>query len=104
MKLKSTIIPLSGAIALMFASAAYSQEVVKIAHVGPLSGPNAHMGKDNENGARMAIDELNAKGVSIGGKKVKLELVGEDDASDPKQATAVATKLVAPKSRQLSAI
>lgn len=94
MKLKSTIIPLSGAIALMFASAAYSQEVVKIAHVGPLSGPNAHMGKDNENGARMAIDELNAKGVSIGGKKVKLELVGEDDASDPKQATAVATKLV----------
>lgn len=94
MKLKSTIIPLTGAIALAFAGAAYSQEVIKIAHVGPLSGPNAHMGKDNENGARMAIDELNAKGFTIGGKKVKFELVGEDDASDPKQATAVATKLV----------
>jgi branched-chain amino acid transport system substrate-binding protein len=42
----------------------------------------------------MAIDELNAKGVTIGGKKVKLELVAEDDAADPKQGTAVAQKLV----------
>jgi branched-chain amino acid transport system substrate-binding protein len=42
----------------------------------------------------MAIDELNAKGVMIGGKKVKLELMAEDDAADPKQATAVANKLV----------
>ena len=48
MKLKSAIIPLTAAIGLAFAGAAYSQEVVKIAHVGPLSGPNAHMGKDNE--------------------------------------------------------
>ncbi len=94
MKLKSAIIPLAGAIALVFAGAAYSQEVIKIAHVGPLSGPNAHMGKDNENGARMAIEELNAKGFQIAGKPVKFELQGEDDASDPKQATSVATKLV----------
>jgi branched-chain amino acid transport system substrate-binding protein len=94
MKFKSAIIPLTAAIGLAFAGAAHAQEVVKIAHVGPLSGPNAHMGKDNENGARMAVDELNAKGFTIGGKKVKFELIGEDDASDPKQATAVATKLV----------
>ena len=94
MKFKSAIIPLTAAIGLAFAGAAHAQEVVKIAHVGPLSGPNAHMGKDNENGARMAVDELNAKGFTIGGKKVKFELMGEDDASDPKQATAVATKLV----------
>jgi len=52
------------------------------------------LGKDNENGARMAIEELNAKGVMIGGKKVKLELVVEDDAGDPKQGTAAAQKLV----------
>ncbi|EIJ45849.1 branched-chain amino acid ABC transporter periplasmic protein [Herbaspirillum sp. GW103] len=94
MKLKCAIIPLTAAVGLAFAGAAYAQEVVRIAHVGPLSGPNAHMGKDNENGARMAVDELNAKGFTIGGKKVKFELLGEDDASDPKQATAVATKLV----------
>jgi branched-chain amino acid transport system substrate-binding protein len=68
--------------------------VVKIGHVGPTSGPNAHLGKDNENGARMAIDELNAAGVKIGDKSVKLELLAEDDASDPKQGTAAAQKLV----------
>ena len=78
-----------------FAGAASAQDmVVKIGHVGPTSGGIAHLGKDNEMGARMAIDELNAKGVSIGGKKVKFELVAEDDAGDPKQGTAVAQKLV----------
>ena len=71
-----------------------AQEVVKIGHVGPTSGGIAHLGKDNENGARMAIDELNAKGVSIGGKKVKFELLAEDDGGDPKQGTAAAQKLV----------
>jgi len=94
MKLKSAIIPLACAIAFGFSTTANAQEIVRIAHVGPLSGPNAHMGKDNENGARMAIDELNAKGVSIGGKKIQFELIAEDDGSDPKQATTVATKLV----------
>lgn len=78
----------------LFAGAVSAQEVVKIGHVGPTSGGIAHLGKDNENGARMAIDELNAKGVTIGGKKVKLELQAEDDAGDPKQGTAVAQKLV----------
>jgi len=70
------------------------EQVVKIGHVGPISGAIAHLGKDNENGARLAIEELNAKGVSIGGKKVKFELVAEDDAADPKQGTAAAQKLV----------
>ena len=78
-----------------FASVASAQDlVVKIGHVGPTSGGIAHLGKDNENGARMAIDELNAKGVTIGGKKAKFELLAEDDAADPKQGAAVANKLV----------
>ena len=77
-----------------FAGFSYAQDmVVKIGHVGPISGSIAHLGKDNENGAKMAVEELNAKGVMIGGKKVKLELVLEDDAGDPKQGTAVAQKL-----------
>jgi branched-chain amino acid transport system substrate-binding protein len=76
------------------APAAPSEIVVKIGHVGPTSGAIAHLGKDNENGARMAIDDLNAKGVTIGGAKVKFELLAEDDAADPKQGTAVAQKLV----------
>ncbi len=67
--------------------------VVTIAHVGPTSGAIAHLGKDNENGAIMAVEELNAAGVTIGGKKVTLKLMTEDDAADPKQGTAVAQKL-----------
>jgi branched-chain amino acid transport system substrate-binding protein len=95
MQFKTKMIPLAGAIAFALAGTAAAQEqVVKIGHVGPISGAIAHLGKDNENGAKMAIDELNAKGVTIGGKKVKFELLSEDDAGDPKQGTAVAQKLV----------
>lgn len=94
MQFKTTLIPLAGAIAFAFAGAAGAQEVIKIGHVGPTSGAIAHLGKDNENGAKMAIEELNAKGVMIGGKKVKFELLAEDDAGDPKQGTTVAQKLV----------
>ena len=68
--------------------------VIKIGHVGPTSGAIAHLGKDNENGARMAIEALNAKGMMIGGQKAVFELLAEDDAADPKQGTAVAQKLV----------
>lgn len=88
------MIPLAAAVAFAFAGSASAQEVVKIGHVGPISGAIAHLGKDNENGARMAIDDLNNKGFTIGGKKVKFELLAEDDAADPKQGTAAAQKLV----------
>jgi branched-chain amino acid transport system substrate-binding protein len=62
--------------------------------VAATSGAIAHLGKDNENGARMAVDELNAKGLVIGGKRYKIVLQAEDDAADPKQGTAAAQKLV----------
>ena len=93
-KLNVIVGALFGASALMAGGSVFAQDmVVKIGHVGPTSGAIAHLGKDNENGARMAIEELNAKGVTIGGKKVKLELLAEDDAGDPKQGTAAAQKL-----------
>ena len=66
----------------------------RIGAASPLTGPQAHLGKDNENGTRMAIDDANAKGIVIGGKKVHFELVSEDDQADPKTATIVAQKLV----------
>jgi branched-chain amino acid transport system substrate-binding protein len=81
------------AIAALCGVAAAQEQVVKIGSVAPLSGPQAHYGKDNENGVRMAIEDLNAKGVTIGGKKVKFEIQSEDDAADPKQGTAAAQKL-----------
>jgi len=75
------------------AAASGAGDVIKIGHVAPLSGGQAAMGKDNENGARMAIEDLNAQNIEIGGKKVRFELVAEDDAADPKQGTAAAQKL-----------
>ena len=73
---------------------AAEEVIVKIGHAGPISGSVAHLGKDNENGARMAVEELNSKGFIINGKKARFELVAEDDGADPKQGTAVAQKLV----------
>jgi branched-chain amino acid transport system substrate-binding protein len=67
---------------------------VKIGHVGPLTGGIAHLGKDNENGARLAIEEANAAGTKIGGKDVKFVLLAEDDQEDPKVGATVAQKLV----------
>jgi branched-chain amino acid transport system substrate-binding protein len=77
------------------AAAAPAAEVVKIGHVAPLTGGIAHLGKDNENGARLAVEEINAAGgVKVGDKTVKLELVAEDDKADPKEGTLAAQKIV----------
>jgi branched-chain amino acid transport system substrate-binding protein len=67
---------------------------VKIGHAGPLTGGIAHLGKDNENGARLAIDEANEAKITIEGKQVKFTLVAEDDQADPKVGTTVAQKMV----------
>nr|WP_150612695.1 branched-chain amino acid ABC transporter substrate-binding protein [Pandoraea terrigena] len=76
------------------AAVAHAQTVVKIGSVAPLTGSMAHVGKDNENGARLAIEEINAQGLVIGGQKITLQLDSQDDAGDPRQATQVAQKLV----------
>ena len=67
---------------------------IKIGHVAPLTGGNAHLGKDNENGARLAIEEANAANIKIDGKNAKFALVAEDDQEDPKVGSTVAQKLV----------
>jgi branched-chain amino acid transport system substrate-binding protein len=85
------------AVAAAFAAAsapAAAQTVVKIGHVAPLTGSIAHLGKDNELGGKLAVEELNAKKLTIGGKPVRFELLSEDDGADPKQGTAAAQKLV----------
>jgi branched-chain amino acid transport system substrate-binding protein len=68
--------------------------VVKIGHAAPLTGGIAHLGKDNENGARLAIEQANAKGVSIDGRKVRFELLAEDDEAKPDKGPIVAQKFV----------
>ncbi|MBL8371044.1 MAG: branched-chain amino acid ABC transporter substrate-binding protein [Burkholderiaceae bacterium] len=91
MKLKLTVV--AGLAAFAGIAAAQDVQVVKIGHVAPISGAQAHYGKDNENGVRMAIEELNAQNISIGGKRIRFEIQAEDDAADPKQGTAAAQKL-----------
>jgi branched-chain amino acid transport system substrate-binding protein len=69
--------------------------IIKIGHVAPLTGGIAHLGKDNENGARLAVEEINAAGgVKVGDQTFKLELVAEDDKADPKEGTLAAQKIV----------
>src|SRR3569832_1044917 len=88
MKYKLTVV---AAIAAIAGIASAQETVVKIGHVAPMSGAQAHYGKDNENGVRMAIEDLNAKGDTLAGKKVKLEIQAEDDAAEPQQGTGAAT-------------
>src|ERR1700704_5457449 len=82
------------AVAVGMAAAVSAQDVVKIGFASPLTGGQANYGKDNQNGAQMAIDELNAQGVKIGGKAVKFELMAEDDQADLKMGPLVAQKFV----------
>ncbi|HXV09718.1 MAG TPA: branched-chain amino acid ABC transporter substrate-binding protein [Burkholderiales bacterium] len=75
------------------AAPAASTVTVKIGSASPLTGAQAHIGVDIRNGAQLAIDDLNAAGVEIGGRKVKFELLPEDDEANPTKATTVAQKL-----------
>lgn len=85
---------ISLACTMALAGGVMAQEVVKIGFSGPLTGPQAAAGKDNETGAKMAVDELNRKKIKVGGKAVTFQLMSEDDQADPKSGVAVAQKLV----------
>jgi branched-chain amino acid transport system substrate-binding protein len=76
------------------APAAPAGVTITIAHAGPLTGSIAHLGKDDENGVALAIDQANAKKITIDGKPVTFKMVSEDDQADPKVGTTVAQKLV----------
>ncbi|MXN76174.1 ABC transporter substrate-binding protein [Burkholderia sp. 4701] len=84
----------AAAVAMACALSAQAGEIVRIGHVAPLTGAIAHLGKDSENGARLAVEEINAKGLVVGGTKVTLQLDPQDDAGDPRTATQVAQRLV----------
>ncbi|MGC8508698.1 MAG: branched-chain amino acid ABC transporter substrate-binding protein [Thiomonas sp.] len=75
---------------------AYAEDTVTvtIGSASPMSGPQASFGQDNANGVKMAIKDLNAQNIVIGGKKVIWKVDAQDDQADPKQATTVAQKFV----------
>jgi len=89
------MLPLALALAAAFgAGSAFAQETVKIGFTGPLSGGAALYGKNVVNGMEMAIKEINAAGLEVAGKKVKLELVALDDKYAPAEAAINARRLV----------
>ena len=66
-------------------------DVIKIGIAGPMTGDQSKMGMDFRNGVSLAVDEWNARGGVLG---KKIEVIVEDDQHDPKQAVAIANKLV----------
>ncbi len=68
--------------------------VIRIGFVGPLTGPQAHLGEDSKKGAQLAIDDINGRRVMLDNRPVRFELVCEDDQADPKTASIVAQRLV----------
>ena len=94
MKNSKIILTLLAAAVALAGCSQKSSPAIKIGHVAPLTGGIAHLGKDNENGARLAVEEANAAKIKIGGKEARFSLVAEDDQADPKVGTTVAQKLV----------
>lgn len=81
---------LMGCMAMLIGHTAAAKEI-KVAIVGPMSGPVAQYGDMEFTGARQAIADINAKGGVNGNKLIAVEY---DDACDPKQAVAVANKVI----------
>jgi branched-chain amino acid transport system substrate-binding protein len=61
-----------------------------IAYQGPLSGDNAQLGINMDNGVKLAVEQANAKG----DLPFTLKFVDSDDVGDPAQAPAAARKLI----------
>ncbi|MBE2966694.1 branched-chain amino acid ABC transporter substrate-binding protein [Burkholderia cepacia] len=95
MSKKRTFVPVMvmASIGASSLASAASTETVKIGAALALTGGLAHLGKDSESGARLAVEETNAKGLTINGKNVVLVLDSQDDGGDPRTATQVAQKL-----------
>lgn len=92
MKLKAAIATL--ALGGMSIGVAHADQVVKIAVSGPLTGPQAVSGKDDENGLRLAVEMLNQKQIKVNGQPLKFEILSEDDQADPKTGVQVAQRLI----------
>jgi len=71
-----------------------AQAELLISTVGPMTGQYASFGEQMKRGAEQAVKDINAAGGVLG---QKIKLVVGDDACDPKQAVAVAKKLVSQK-------
>ncbi|AJK45193.1 branched-chain amino acid ABC transporter substrate-binding protein [Burkholderia plantarii] len=93
-RVRAAAVLMAAALAGSAAQADEAGEMVRIGEAAPVTGPASYLGKDTENGARLAIEEINRAGLVIGGRKITLVFDAQDDAGDPRQATQIAQKLV----------
>ncbi|GAA6120942.1 branched-chain amino acid ABC transporter substrate-binding protein [Acidovorax sp. FG27] len=93
--LRSTLLIAS----LAAAGFSHAQERIVVGFMSPVTGPQAANGVDNRDGALLAIKELNARGIKVGGKPVQFELDINDDGADPKQGVQIAQRLADKKIR-----
>ncbi|MEZ0171277.1 branched-chain amino acid ABC transporter substrate-binding protein [Microvirga sp. TS319] len=78
-------------LSLLAATGAARAQDITIAVAGPMSGPVASIGEQIRHGAELAADAINKNG-GVNGKKIVLSI--QDDACDPKQAVAVANRIL----------
>jgi branched-chain amino acid transport system substrate-binding protein len=83
-----TVFSLASLFLLSISPAARAQEPIKIGHVAALSGASAQSGEAITRGLTIAIDEINAKGGLLGGRKLVL-VQRDDESAPPKGVTAV---------------
>ncbi|MFL9879289.1 branched-chain amino acid ABC transporter substrate-binding protein [Herbaspirillum rhizosphaerae] len=76
------------------AAAAEALPEILIGFAAPMSGSSDEFGKSLANAAQLAVDEANARGITIGGRKMQLQLVIQDDRSDARTAALGAEYLV----------
>jgi len=69
-----------------------AQEPIKIGHVAALSGGSAQSGEAITRGLSLAIEEINASGGILGGRKI--ELLQRDDESVPPKGVVAARELI----------
>ena len=79
------------ALTLLAAVPAWAQQTIKIGLVTALSGQSARAGEAITRGLQVAIDEINAKGGLLNGRK--LELLRRDDESIPAKGVIAAREL-----------
>lgn len=85
---------LFAALLLGFSTQLFAADSIKIAITGPFSGGSAPMGTSMRDGAKLAIDEINAAGgILVGKKKLKFEVIERDDEAKNDRGALIAQEL-----------
>ena len=78
----------------LFAAPSFAADAIKIAITGPFSGGSAPMGTSMRDGAKLAISEINAAGgISVGAKKMKIEIIERDDEGKNERGALIGQEL-----------